>query len=234
MQSTNSHTPPIRAAARFILMILLLCLALFLSAGTFDWPLGWAYVILTLLSIVVSRLIALRLHPDLLTERMHAEERVDTKAWDKRLVPLIAVFLPAAIQIVAGLNRRFGWPPAIPLWLALIGLALVMIGWAWATWAMSVNRFFSATVRIQTDRGHRVVESGPYRWMRHPGYAGGLLADLAAPLLFQSAWALIPGVLAAALIVLRTSLEDRTLRAELPGYAEYTQRTRYRLLPGVW
>jgi protein-S-isoprenylcysteine O-methyltransferase Ste14 len=99
---------------------------------------------------------------------------------------------------------------------------------------MTVNRFFSAMVRIQADRGHRVVENGPYRWMRHPAYAGGVIANLATPLMLGSAWALIPAGLTVALVVLRTSLEDRTLQAELPGYAAYAARTRYRLVPGVW
>ncbi len=97
-----------------------------------------------------------------------------------------------------------------------------------------VNRFFSAVVRVQTDRGHTVVDAGPYRWMRHPAYAGGVIANLAVPLMLGSAWALIPGALTAALTVLRTALEDRTLRAELPGYADYAGRTRWRLCPGVW
>jgi protein-S-isoprenylcysteine O-methyltransferase Ste14 len=223
-----------RGAMRFILLLLFLCVTLFLAAGTFAWPMGWVYVALTLLTILVSRLLALRAHPDLLVERMQAEDKADAKAWDKRLVPLIAIYLPLVMQIVAGLNYRFGWPPALPLWLALVGLALVVAGWAWATWAMTVNRFFSAMVRIQADRGHRVVENGPYRWMRHPAYAGGVIANLATPLMLGSAWALIPAGLTVALVVLRTSLEDRTLQAELPGYAAYAARTRYRLVPGVW
>jgi protein-S-isoprenylcysteine O-methyltransferase Ste14 len=223
-----------RGAMRFILLLLFLCVTLFLAAGTFTWPMGWVYVALTLLTILVSRLLALRAHPDLLVERMQAEDKADAKAWDKRLVPLIAIYLPLVMQIVAGLNYRFGWPPALPLWLALVGLALVVAGWAWATWAMTVNRFFSAMVRIQADRGHRVVENGPYRWMRHPAYAGGVIANLVTPLMLGSAWALIPAGLTVALVVLRTSLEDRTLQAELPGYAAYAARTRYRLVPGVW
>jgi len=99
---------------------------------------------------------------------------------------------------------------------------------------MLANRFFSGVVRIQNERGHSVVSDGPYRWVRHPGYAGGFIGDLALPLLLGSAWAFIPAALTAGAVVLRTALEDRTLQAELPGYREYAQRTRFRLLPGVW
>ena len=167
-------------------------------------------------------------------ERAGYAQKRDAKPWDRFLVQFVAIIGPVATQIVAGLNYRFGWPPAVPLWLALAGVALVSAGWAPGTWAMVTNRFFSAVVRIQTDRGHQVVDSGPYRWLRHPAYAGGVIANLTVPLMLGSAWALIPGTLTTALIVLRAGLEDRTLRAELPGYAEYAQRTCYRLLPGVW
>ena len=224
----------LRAAIRFLLMLLILCGVLFLAAGTLNWPMGWVYVALTLFATLASRLLALRRHPDLLKERASFAEKRNAKPWDAALVQLVAVIGPAITQIVAGLNYRFGWPPAIPLWLALVALVLVIAGWAIGTWAMVTNRFFSAVVRIQTDRGHTVVADGPYRWVRHPAYAGGVIANLAVPIMLGSAWALIPGVLTAGLTVLRTSLEDRTLQAELPGYADYAQRTRYRLLPGVW
>lgn len=224
----------LRAAIRFLLMLLILCGMLFLAAGTLDWPMGWVYVALTLSATLASRLLVFRRHPDLLKERASFAEKRDAKPWDAVLVQFVAVIGPTVIQVVAGLNYRFSWPPALPLWLALVALLLVIAGWAIGTWAMVTNRFFSAVVRIQTDRGHTVVAGGPYRWVRHPAYAGGVIANLAVPLMLGSAWALIPGVLTAGLTVLRTRLEDRTLQAELPGYADYAQRTRYRLLPGVW
>ncbi len=224
----------ITAGIRFLLMLVILCGVLFLAAGTLAWPMGWVYVALTLCATLASRLLVLRRQPDLLRERAGYAAKQDAKPWDKWLVQCVALIGPMVTQVVAGLNYRFGWPPALPLWLALAGLALVVAGWTLGTWAMVVNRFFSAVVRIQTDRGHTVVDAGPYRWVRHPAYAGGVIANLGAPLLLGSAWALIPGALTAALTVLRTALEDRTLRAELPGYAAYAGRTRWRLLPGVW
>ena len=97
-----------------------------------------------------------------------------------------------------------------------------------------VNRFFSGTVRIQTERGHRVVTGGPYRFVRHPGYLGGVISYLAMPLILGSAWAYIPAAVGMAVTAIRAALEDRTLKKELPGYLEYTQATRYRLIPGIW
>jgi protein-S-isoprenylcysteine O-methyltransferase Ste14 len=149
-------------------------------------------------------------------------------------MPLVAIYGPLVTLVVAGLDRRWGWRPEVPWVWALIGAALLVLASAFAAYAMLTNRFFSAVVRIQRERGHTVVTAGPYRWVRHPGYAGGVACHLAMPILLGSLWALIPGVLTAGLTVLRTALEDRTLRAELPGYSEYARRTRYRLLPGVW
>ena len=101
-------------------------------------------------------------------------------------------------------------------------------------WATGSNAFFSLTVRIQKERSHAVATGGPYRFVRHPSYAGGILFELAAPIMLGSWWALIPGGLNAILFVIRTALEDKTLQAELDGYQEYAQRTRYRVLPGIW
>lgn len=232
--ASPTATTPVRAAIRFILMLTTLCGALFLAAGTFAWPLGWTYVAITLLGTAASRLLVLRRHPDLLQERASYASKADAKSWDRTLVPLVAVIGPLVMQVVAGLHRRFGWMPPWPGWLAWGGLALIVAGWAAGTWAMVANRFFSAVVRIQTERGHATITAGPYRWLRHPAYAGGILANLGLPFMLAAPWALIPAAITSALIVWRTHLEDRTLLAELPGYAAYAQRTRYRLLPGVW
>jgi len=115
----------------------------------------------------------------------------------------------------------------------LLGLAIFVPGWAIAIWSMVVNPFFEKTVRIQTDHGHRVIDTGPYAYMRHPGYVGFAGWMLSTPLLLESTWAFVPAIISVALLVIRTALEDRTLHAELPGYAEYTSRVRFRLIPGV-
>jgi len=132
------------------------------------------------------------------------------------------------------LGNRWGGSPQLPLTLELVAFAVVIASYLFSTWAMVVNRFFSAVVRIQTDRGHTVVTTGPYRFVRHPGYAGGAIGYLVTPFALGALWVLIPALLTIAALVIRTALEDRTLQAELPGYAGHAQKTRYRLLPGIW
>jgi protein-S-isoprenylcysteine O-methyltransferase Ste14 len=138
------------------------------------------------------------------------------------------------IPLTAGLDARFGPSADFSLPIELAALVVILAGYALGSYALMENRFFSGMVRIQTDRGHRVVSSGPYTWVRHPGYAGALLTYLATPLLLDSVWAFLPVVLLLIVLVVRTRLEDQTLQAELPGYSEYARRVRYRLLPGIW
>jgi protein-S-isoprenylcysteine O-methyltransferase Ste14 len=235
-QAPSNATRPFgwQALIRFVLLVVVLSAVLFIAAGTLAWPMGWAYVVLTATVTFGSRILLLRRHPDLIAERARSLEAEGAKSWDKVIVQLVAIVGPLLMLIVAGLDVRFGWRPEIPLWAQIIGFVALALGALLSTWAMLVNRFFSGVVRIQTERGHTVVSDGPYRFVRHPGYAGGIVAGLAGPLALSSVWALIPSTLTTLLIVLRTALEDRTLREELPGYKDYAQRVRYRLLPGVW
>ncbi len=223
-----------KIVVRMLVLVALLCIVLFAAAGTLAWPMGWVYVVITVVMTAGSRLLLLRRSPDLVAERAASADRRDAKPWDRVLMPFVAIYGPLLTLIIAGLDRRFGWPPELPLWVQIAGVILLVSATAFSTWALLVNRFFSGVVRIQRDRGHTVVSDGPYRWIRHPGYAGGVVGDVAIPLMLGSAWALVPGLLTAGVVVLRTALEDRTLQAELPGYAEYARQTRYRLLPGVW
>lgn len=206
----------------------------FLAAGTFDWPEGRLYVVLFIAAGVFSRVAVALRFPDLLRERARYTETQDAKPWDRWLMPLVGMIGPLAILIVAGLDRRYGW--SAPFEQNLITLAFIAIGlgFALAVWAMIANKFFAALVRIQTERGHQVVTGGPYRIVRHPGYAGGLVAYLATPFALGSWWALIPALLTVVGLIARTALEDRTLLRELRGYRAYTERTRSRLIPGVW
>ena len=205
---------------RFLMFALLLPALLFATAGTLKWAMGWAYTLITLAAVVGSRLFIMRRYPELVRERATYAEHGDAKSWDKAIVPIVGRGGPLATLVVAGLDRRFGWTPAIPLGLQLAALLIVILGSALATWAMASNQFFSAVVRIQKERGHRVVDTGPYRLVRHPGYAGGVLGNLAIPPALGSMWALIPGALTAFITVVRTVLEDRTLQAELDGYKD--------------
>ncbi|MBN1992709.1 MAG: isoprenylcysteine carboxylmethyltransferase family protein, partial [Anaerolineae bacterium] len=204
------------------------------TAGRWDWAMAWIYVGLIIISNVASRVMMLRKYPDLIEERAGALEKENTKAWDKVLVRLTALLGPLATLIVAGLDMRFDGSPQISLELQLIALAGLVLGYLLAYWAVISNRFFSATVRIQTERGHTVVSEGPYQYVRHPGYAGGIMAYLATPLMLGSLWAFIPAVLTALLTIIRAALEDKTLQEELAGYQEYTRQVRYRLLPLIW
>jgi len=232
--SSTPTTVSWKIVVRMLALIALLCIVLFAAAGTLAWPMAWVYVVITVVMTAGSRLLLLRRSPDLVAERASSAEKHDAKAWDRVLMPVVAIYGPLLTLVIAGLNRRFGWTPELPLWVQIAGVILLVSATAFSTWALLVNRFFSGVVRIQRDRGHTVVSDGPYRWIRHPGYVGGVVGDVAIPLLLGSAWALIPGLLTVGAVVVRTALEDRTLQAELPGYAEYARRTRYRLLPGVW
>ncbi|MFC1546927.1 methyltransferase family protein [Candidatus Neomarinimicrobiota bacterium] len=222
------------AILRFILFLLLVPAALLLTAGRADWFMGWVYIGLVMVFSAGSRFIVLRKDPDLLAERAQSLSKEDAKPWDKWIVLQIAMVGPIAMLVVCGLDERFGWSPDMPPGYQLAALGIIVLGYFLGTWAMMVNRFFSAVVRIQKDRGHQVVSGGPYRLMRHPSYIGGILSDLTIPFLLGSFWALIPGVYLAALMILRTALEDRTLREELEGYEEYTRKVRFRLVPGIW
>jgi protein-S-isoprenylcysteine O-methyltransferase Ste14 len=138
------------------------------------------------------------------------------------------------LMVVAGLDHRWGWPPFVPDWLQVLAALGVAVGYGLGVWAMVENRYFSAVARIQKDRGQEVVTSGPYRMVRHPAYAGALLASLALPLMLDALWALVHALVMVVGIAARTNFEDRMLIEELEGYLSYTKRTRYRLVPGVW
>ena len=219
---------------RFLFTTLLMLGVLFLAAGTIHWWEAWIYVGMTLAVLIVSRVILFRKNPDLAVERAQAAGKEDVKGWDKVLMPVTAVYGPVVSWIVAGLDHRYDWSPDLPDWIQLIGLGLIILGSAVGTWAMIANQFFSSHVRIQIDRGHSVVNEGPYRFVRHPGYAGGLVSWIGGPIYFSSFWVILPTILVMIASIIRTEREDQTLLKELPGYADYARETRYRLIPGIW
>jgi protein-S-isoprenylcysteine O-methyltransferase Ste14 len=203
-------------------------LLLFIPAGTLDWPMAWVLVGFTVVSLVIN---SLMVRPDLIDER--TRRHADAKPFDRYLVMAIVLTGLAAIG-VSGLDFRYGWTVSFPPAVQATAFVLVVISGMIVMWATTSNPFFSAVIRIQNDRGHSVVSTGPYRYIRHPGYAGWCLYMLCLPLMLGSLVALIPGAIAAGLDVVRTNLEDRILIAELAGYREYAERVRYRLVPGVW
>ncbi|MDY6875108.1 MAG: isoprenylcysteine carboxylmethyltransferase family protein [Chloroflexota bacterium] len=207
---------------------------LFLSAGRLDWVWGWVFLGLLAATLISHVLILVPINPELLAERSRGICQEGAKGWDKWVATFAAGMGTVPTWVVAALDVRFEWSASLPLALHIGGLVGSVLGWALFMWAMGANAFFSEAVRIQEERGHTIVTNGPYRYVRHPGYVGAILALLATPLLLGSLWALIPAGLAAIGYVVRTALEDGMLQEELDGYTEYTQQTHYRLLPGVW
>lgn len=224
---------PLRAIVQMAAVVFVMPLIPIIISGKWDWWEVWVYAVFSSISFVISRILAARRHPDLIVERSRFMAAKDTKPWDMILAPLLA-FGSIFILVVAGLDRLYGWSNLFSVGARIAALVAIMLGYAFSSWALIENRFFSGTVRIQTERGHHVVSSGPYRIMRHPGYAGALLGYLPVPILLNSLWAFIPAILLLIVLVVRTALEDKTLQAELPGYREFAQKTRYRLLPGIW
>jgi len=222
----------IRWLIRETLGNLFLIAILFGVVGRWDWWMGWALVAVYITWTAATAIFILPVNAAMLAER--ARPHADTPKWDMALLSLLGVFMVGA-YVVASLDVRLGWSPPYPLAWQVVGLLGAIIGNdILLVWAMVTNSFFVATVRIQSERQHTVVSSGPYRYVRHPGYAGAALFYLATPLMLGSWWAYIPTAGVLAIIVVRALLEDKTLQEGLPGYQEYSARVRYRLLPGVW
>jgi protein-S-isoprenylcysteine O-methyltransferase Ste14 len=230
--STDSSSHPIaRRFAQIGVLILVYAALLFGAAGRLDWAAGWAYMGIYVAFIALNAVLLLPGRRDLIAERGRVAP--NTQRWDRVLAAFYTLTGPA-ILVIGGLDRRFDWTEPFPLVVPVVAGVVMALGYGLFSWAMVSNPFFSTVVRIQTDRGHTVATGGPYRFVRHPGYAGALALTLATPFLLGSWPALIPSVALVAILVVRTILEDRTLRRELPGYTEYAGRVRYRLLPGIW
>ena len=227
-----------RAIIKWILQSILgvigYAVIIFLSAGRLDWVWGWVLIGLLFAFLIAHPMLLVPVNPDLLVERGKGLGDEGVKTWDRWVASLAGGVMPLISWIIAGLDVRYGWTGFVPLAYHLIGMLGFIMGFGLFLWAMVSNAYFSEGVRIQEERGHTVATGGPYRYVRHPGYSGAILAALSTPLLLGSIWAAIPSILAAGLYVLRTHLEDLTLIEELPDYREFTQQTRYRLLPGVW
>lgn len=206
-------------------------IVLFGAAGDLVWLQGWAYMAVLLASTILSLFGPFQIDAGLMQERM--SKKPDAKQWDWFFVALVGI-LTFAELIVPAFDHRWGWTHQLRPWMSWLGLAMVALGTLILIWSMRVNRFFSAVIRIQSDRGHYVISTGPYRIVRHPGYAGWGVRTLGVPLLLGSVWAFIPASLFVASFVIRTILEDRVLQAELPGYSEYESIVRAKLLPGIW
>ena len=219
-------TPSWSAVTQSLAFILLLAAVLFGAAGTIDIAVFWGYIAVM---AVLSGVGLLLIDRDLAQERMRPGGRAPGTRF------LFIILLLLAHWVVAGLDRgRLHWSDAVPLVLQWAGLVVVALSFSMIVWAMHVNRFFSSVARIQRERGHHVIEGGPYRWVRHPGYAATIVAALASGIALGSWLATAVGALGVPLILWRTVIEDRLLRAELSGYQDYARRVPQRLMPGVW
>jgi protein-S-isoprenylcysteine O-methyltransferase Ste14 len=230
----EAHAParPAAMAVRLAIATAGFGAILFATAGTLAWPAAWAYLAIMTTALLAYTAVVVRLHPDLIEERRRPP--ADAKSWDRPLVAIIAGIGPVVFIVLAGLDHRFGWTPPMSAWITVAGLLLVAAGGALTAWAVGANPFFSALVRIQRDRGHAVVERGPYRVVRHPAYIASVVHMAGSGLALGSGAALAANAALTLLVVWRTALEDRTLRSELDGYADYARRVRFRLVPGVW
>ncbi|MBW2030870.1 MAG: isoprenylcysteine carboxylmethyltransferase family protein [Deltaproteobacteria bacterium] len=211
---------------------IVMAIAFFLAAGRLDLLRAWVFFGIYLAGAVVGALIMWRFAPGLANQRAFVKQ--GTKTWDKAF---LAIYFPISLvvfPIVAGLDvGRYRWSQLDTTY-AIIGVILYLACFVLGCWAMVVNEHFEATVRIQTDRGHKVITSGPYRFVRHPGYLSMILGGLSACFVLGSAYSLIPAAVSVAAVVVRTHLEDRTLQGELTGYSEYVKQTPHRLIPGIW
>jgi protein-S-isoprenylcysteine O-methyltransferase Ste14 len=211
-------------------LLLVFAVILFVAAGTLHWLRGWIWLVFTLFMETGTLIILAKRAPETLRQR--GARQVGVKTFD---IAFAVCWLSLAFitPVVAGLDKRFEWS-LMPMAALYGGIVLMAFVWPLATWAMVENEYFEQLVRIQTDRAQQVVTSGPYRVVRHPGYAGAIVGTLCTPLILGTWYTFIPAGAVALLFTIRTALEDRTLRKELEGYEAYTQQTRYRLLPGVW
>ena len=231
----NKQPGPIspRVVVQMLFFIVVIPFLPLLISSRWDWWEAWVYALICILGFAISRGLAARRNPDLLAERARFMQHEDAKPWDKVLAPLVGLG-GGLVPLVAGLDALFGWSSAFNVPVKIVSLLIFLVGYVWGSYALIENRFFSGMVRIQTDRGQHVISSGPYRWMRHPGYAGALLSYLATPFFLDSTWAFLPTVFIMILLVIRTAWEDNVLQDELVGYRDYARQVRYRLLPGVW
>jgi protein-S-isoprenylcysteine O-methyltransferase Ste14 len=222
----------LRVYGQWIVVTVLLAALLFASAGRMDQPIFWAYIVIHSSAQLAMALLVFRRNRDLLEERQRPG--VGAKVWDRILVWVYGL-LAISLFVVAGLDvGRLHWSDTVPLWGQIVALLGFALSFALSIWAMVVNDFYSRVVRIQRNRGQYVVTQGPYRFVRHPSYIGSIFSWTCAALTLGSWLALVPAALIAVMLVVRTSLEDRTLQAELPGYVGYARKTRYRLVPGLW
>lgn len=202
-------------------------------SGKWGWWQAWVNSAICILGFAISRILTVNKHPDVIAERAKFMGHENIQPWDRVLASLVGAS-SALIFLISGLQARLAETVNYSTAAEMMAILLIAAGFGFGSYALYVNRFFSGVVRLQTERNHSVVDSGPYRWIRHPGYLGGIITYAAMPVLLEATWAFIPAALFVIILTIRTRLEDRFLQQNLAGYREYAARVRYRLLPLVW
>ncbi|WP_064694563.1 methyltransferase family protein [Rhizobium aegyptiacum] len=228
---TQEHFAAAPSLRSLVITIAVMVIALFWPAGTLDWPRGWIFLVLFLVLTAFALVWIWRTNPELFAARSRYQK--GTKRWDAVVATVTIILFGAILPVGAFDDGRFHWAPQ-PDWVVLLGYLLLTVGYLGLTWAQSVNRHFEPTVRIQTDRGHKVIDSGPYAVIRHPGYAFAIVLAAGMALSLGSLYALIPVGLLVVTLFGRTLGEEAELRKGLQGYAEYMARVRWRWIPSVW
>ena len=218
----------LRRIIQVIVTQVILFLILFISAGTITWIWPWLFLLVSIILGVINFFI---IPPEVIEERGRKKENV--KKWDKILTSINTI-PTILLYVCCGLDHRFGWTNSLPVVIHISGFILTFAGSMLFSWSMVSNKFFSTLVRLQHDRQHTVATGGPYKYIRHPGYVGYILMSAATPVALGTLWGLVLSGITAILLIIRTSMEDNTLKKELPGYADYAEKVKYRLLPLVW
>ena len=211
--------------ARIIMVFILV-----LTSGTWTWINIWIYFALATLTSMLVYIFVVRVNPSLYNERGNLRE--NTKKWDLIWIRVYSLISYSSI-IITGLDKRNNWSSLGNEWIIPGGILIILSG-VLATWAMAENNYFSSVVRIQDDRGQTVVTSGPYQYIRHPGYLGAILYYIGTPMMLDSWISFFPVIIIIVGFILRIRFEERTLKEELYGYERYSQKVEYRLIPGIW
>jgi protein-S-isoprenylcysteine O-methyltransferase Ste14 len=221
----------IKLFLKSISIFIILIVVTFITAGRLDYWQGWIFNCLNIFFILVTYIVLID-QKDLIKERLKPGKGM--KKWD-RVYYAISTPIFFITLIISVLDAgRFYWKPYVPLIITFIGIIFFSIGQIIIIWAKKKNNYFSSVVRIQSDRKQKVCNDGPYRFVRHPGYLGGLIFTIATPFVLGSFWGLIPAIITIMLMFGRTYLEDKTLKKELTGYKEYSKKVKYRLIPFIW
>ncbi|MGD8546318.1 MAG: isoprenylcysteine carboxylmethyltransferase family protein, partial [Candidatus Bathyarchaeota archaeon] len=213
-------------------LLLVQIIVFFVSSGSIADPRPWLFFSTAIVHYSVSTVVQYKLNPQLLVQRLK-RKREGSKLWDEILMRVSNLVVIILIPAIAGLDGRFHWSN-LDTYFIIVGLGFIIVSTVLINWAMVVNPHFEPTVRIQKERRHKVITSGPYATVRHPGYLAGILFTLSIPLVIGSVFAFVPVGIYVLLIIIRTWLEDKTLQEELKGYSEYSRRIRYRLFPRIW